>query len=121
LSVLIAEKQTRLDVLRQMTEEGEGLEKGSQAVLKGLNDPSRIKPAIAGALVANLKVDREFIPALEAALGRAMHAVVLNDEKLAPKFSKHLRRRNQDRPRSRFPIGQKICQKTHHRIFQKEH
>jgi len=80
---LIAEKQTRLDVLLQMTEEGEGLEKGSQAVLKGLNDPSRIKPAIAGALVANLKVDREFIPALEAALGRAMHAVVLNDEKLA--------------------------------------
>ena len=36
-----------LEVLRQMTEEGEGLEEGSQAVLKGLNDPERIKPAIA--------------------------------------------------------------------------
>ncbi len=66
-----------------MTEEGEGLEKGSQAVLKGLNDPDRIRPAIAGALVANLKVDREFIPALEAAFGRAMHAVVLHDTALA--------------------------------------
>jgi chromosome segregation protein len=80
---LIAEKQARLEVLRQMTEEGEGLEKGSQAVLKGLNDPDRIRPAIAGALVANLNVDREFIPALEAAFGRAMHAVVLRDTTLA--------------------------------------
>jgi chromosome segregation protein len=80
---VIAEKQARLEVLRQMTEEGEGLEKGSQAVLKGLNDPDRIKPAIAGALVANLNVDREFIPALEAAFGRAMHAVVLQKTGLA--------------------------------------
>jgi chromosome segregation protein len=80
---VIAEKQARLEVLRQMTEEGEGLEKGSQAVLKGLNDPDRIRPAIAGALVANLNVDREFIPALEAAFGRAMHAVVLHNTVLA--------------------------------------
>ena len=80
---VIAEKQARLEVLRQMTEEGEGLEKGSQAVLKGLSDPDRIRPAIAGALVANLNVDREFIPALEAAFGRAMHAVVLHDTALA--------------------------------------
>jgi len=80
---VIAEKQARLDVLRQMTEEGEGLEKGSQAVLKGLGDPERIRPALSGALVANLNVDREFIPALEAAFGRSMHAVVLNDTALA--------------------------------------
>ena len=80
---VIAEKQARLEVLRQMTEEGEGLEKGSQAVLRGLNDPDRIKPAIAGALVANLNVDREFVPALEAAFGRAMHAVVLHKTALA--------------------------------------
>jgi chromosome segregation protein len=80
---VIAEKQARLEVLHQMTEEGEGLEKGSQAVLKGLNDPDRIRPAIAGALVANLNVDREFIPALEAAFGRAMHAVVLHNTALA--------------------------------------
>jgi chromosome segregation protein len=80
---VIAEKQARLEVLRQMTEEGEGLEKGSQAVLKGLDDPDRIRPAIGGALVANLNVDQEFIPALEAAFGRAMHAVVLNDAMLA--------------------------------------
>jgi chromosome segregation protein len=80
---VLAEKQARLEVLRQMTEEGEGLERGSQAVLKGLNDPDRIKPAISGALVASLNVEREFIPALEAAFGRAMHAVVLNNTALA--------------------------------------
>src|SRR6476469_1623225 len=75
----IAEKQARLEVLRQMTEEGHGLEKGSQAVLKGLDDPERLRPAIAGALVASLNVESEFVPALEAALGRNLHAVVLRD------------------------------------------
>jgi len=88
---VIAEKQARLDVLRQMTEEGEGLEKGSQAVLKGLNDPDRIRPAIGGALVANLKVDREFVPALEAAFGRAMHAVVLDKADLAGEIFRTLK------------------------------
>ncbi|HXM33492.1 MAG TPA: chromosome segregation protein SMC [Chthoniobacterales bacterium] len=80
---LLAEKQARLEVLRQMTAEGEGLEKGSQAILKGLDDPDRIRPAIAGALVASLNVDREFVPALEAAFGRSMHAVVLQNTDLA--------------------------------------
>jgi chromosome segregation protein len=80
---LIGEKQARLEVLRQMTEEGHGLEKGSQAVLKGLDDPERIRPAIAGALVASLNVDTEFVPALEAAFGRNMHAVLLRDPALA--------------------------------------
>jgi len=77
------EKRSRLDVLRQLTEEGEGLEEGSQAVLKGLHDPERIRPALGGTLVASLNVDREFIPALEAAFGRNMHAVVLQDADLA--------------------------------------
>ncbi len=54
-----AEKQSRLEILRQLNEEGEGLAKGSQAVLKGLDDPERIRPALAGALVSDLDVDRE--------------------------------------------------------------
>ncbi|MEN3370090.1 MAG: chromosome segregation protein [Verrucomicrobiota bacterium] len=90
---LIAEKQARLEVLRQMTEEGEGLEKGSQAVLKGLDDPERIRPAIAGALVASLNVDAEFIPALEAAFGRSMHAVVLHNTDLAAEIFRSLTER----------------------------
>src|SRR5207244_3383704 len=81
-----AEKESRLEVLRQLNEEGEGLGEGSQAVLKGLHDQSRIKPALAGALVANLDVEKNFIPAIEAALGRNLQAIVLKDAQLAPEI-----------------------------------
>jgi chromosome segregation protein len=81
-----AEKESRLEVLRQLNEEGEGLGQGSQAVLKGLHDQSRIKPALAGALVANLDVEKNFIPAIEAALGRNLQAIVLKDAQLAPEI-----------------------------------
>jgi chromosome segregation protein len=81
-----AEKESRLEILRQLNEEGEGVGQGSQAVLKGLHDQSRIKPALAGALVANLDVDQNFISAIEAALGRNLQAIVLKDAQLAPEI-----------------------------------
>ena len=90
----IAEKESRLEILRQLNEEGEGLAKGSQAVLKGLDDPDRIRPAIAGALVASLDVDREYVAALEAAFGRSMHAVVLQNPELAPEILRHVASNN---------------------------
>ena len=80
------EKESRLEILRQLNEEGEGLAQGSQAVLKGLHDRSRFEPALAGALVANLDVDRDFIPAIEAALGRNLQAIVLKNAQLAPEI-----------------------------------
>lgn len=86
----IAEKQSRLEILRQLNEEGEGLAKGSQAVLRGLDDPERIRPALAGALVSSLDVDRDYIAALEAAFGRNMHAVVLQDGGLASEILRSL-------------------------------
>jgi chromosome segregation protein len=92
LERLTAEKESRLEVLRQMNEEGEGLTQGSQAVLKGLQDPDRFRPAIAGALASRLEVDREFIPAIEAAFGRTMHAVILQDAKLAAEIVATLNR-----------------------------
>ncbi len=81
-----AEKESRLEVLHQLNEEGEGLGQGSQAVLKGLHDQARIKPALAGALVANLDVEKNFVPAIEAALGRNLQAIVLKDAQLAPEI-----------------------------------
>src|SRR5204863_7238949 len=83
-----AEKESRLEVLRQLNKEGEGLGEGSQAVLKGLHSAvaGRIKPALAGALVASLDVDQNFIPAVEAALGRNLQAIVLKDAQLAPEI-----------------------------------
>jgi len=80
------EKESRLEILRQLNEEGEGLGQGSQAVLKGLHDRSRIKPALAGALVANLDVEKNFIPAIEGVLGRNLQAIVLKDAQLAPEI-----------------------------------
>jgi chromosome segregation protein len=79
----LTEKESRLQILRQLNEEGEGLAQGSQAVLKGLHDRSRIQPALAGALVSSLEIEPESIAAIEAALGRNLHAIVLKDAQLA--------------------------------------
>jgi chromosome segregation protein len=75
----LAEKQSRLEILCQLNEEGEGLAEGSQAVMKGIGDFSRFREAVTGSLVAQLDVDSKFIPAIEAALGRNLHAIVLKD------------------------------------------
>jgi chromosome segregation protein len=79
----LAEKRSRLDVLRQLTEEGEGLAEGSQAVLKGLDDPDKFRKTIAGSLVAQLDVEPKFVSAIEAALGRNLHAVILKEASVA--------------------------------------
>jgi chromosome segregation protein len=79
----LAEKESRLEVLKQLNEEGEGLAQGSQAVLKGLDDPKRFQPVVIGALVAKLDVDPKFAAAVEAALGRNLHAIVLQNADLA--------------------------------------
>ena len=78
----LAEKRSRLDVLRQLNEEGEGLAEGSQALLKGVDGSKEFRDAIAGSLVAQLDVDPKFIQAIEAALGRNLHAVILKDAKV---------------------------------------
>ena len=75
----LAEKESRLDVLKQLNEEGEGLAQGSQAVLKGLDNPTRFQPAVVGALVARLDVDPKFAAAIEVALGRNLQAIVLQN------------------------------------------
>ena len=74
----MAEKTSRLEVLRQFNQEGRGLAEGSQAVLKAMDDRLRSAP-FGGPLVSQLDVDPKFIAAIEAALGRNLHAVVLKD------------------------------------------
>ncbi len=78
----LAEKESRLEVLKQLNEEGEGLAQGSQAVLKGLDDPKRFQPAVLGALVARVEVDPKFSIAIEAALGRNLHTIVLQNSEM---------------------------------------
>lgn len=79
----LSQKSSRLEVLRQLVESGEGLEKGTQAVLKGLNDPDLIKPGIKGLLGAELKAPDEYAVAIETALSRYLQTVVVRDEELA--------------------------------------
>jgi len=89
----LTEKRSSLEILRQLNAEGEGLAQGSQAVLKGLDDPERYRAAIAGSLVAQIDVDPKFIPAIEAALGRNLHAVILKDAQSAEEILVRLTRK----------------------------
>ncbi len=79
----VAERQSRLEILQQLNDEGEGLAQGSQALLKGLDEPERILPALTGALASLIEVDEKFIAAIEVALGRNLHAIVLQSDELA--------------------------------------
>ena len=79
-----AEKESRHEVLRQLNEEGEGLAQGSQALLKSKEFE------FAGALAAQLDLSHEFVPAIEAALGRNLHALVLRDRARAAEIVSHL-------------------------------
>src|SRR2546421_3703278 len=89
----LAEKRSRLEVLRQLNEEGEGLAEGSQALLKGVDGPQEFRDAIAGSLVAQLDVDPKFIQAIEAALGRNLHAIILKDAKVVSEIIGHLKKK----------------------------
>jgi chromosome segregation protein len=70
--------------LRQLNEEGEGLAQGSQALLKSKEFE------FAGALAAELDVSHEFVPAIEAALGRNLHALILRDGARAAEIISYL-------------------------------
>lgn len=79
----LSQKSSRLDVLRQLVESGEGLEKGTQAVLRGLNDPDLIKPGLMGILGTQLKAPDEYAVAVEASLSQYLQAIIVRDEELA--------------------------------------
>jgi chromosome segregation protein len=89
---IFAEKSSRLEVLRQLVAEGEGFEKGTQAVLKGLDQPDLFQKAVRGALATFIDVDPEFVPAIEAALGRHLQTIVVADTLVAEGMIEALRR-----------------------------
>lgn len=79
----LAQHESRLQVLRQLLEAGEGFSKGAQAILKGLDRPDFYKGATMGALASLLDVEPEFVPAIEAALGNHLHTIILKDLSVA--------------------------------------
>ncbi len=79
----LAERESKLEVLKQLNEEGAGLGAGTQAVLKGLDNPQLYRAAIVGALANFIEVDKEFIPAIEAALGLHLQTIFVSDPLIA--------------------------------------
>lgn len=75
--------ESRLEVLRQLQEQGEGLDEGTQALLKGLDNPDLYHAAIKGTLAQHIQVEERMIPAIEAALGSALQAVLFKDTQVA--------------------------------------
>lgn len=75
----LSERESKLDVLRQLNADGAGFSEGTQAVLKGLDDPTFYKPAILGALAQFLEVGTAHIIPIEAALGQNLQAIVMKD------------------------------------------
>ena len=89
----VAEKESRLEILKQLNEEGEGLAQGSQALLKGSEELREFHASVAGSLVAQLDVEPKFVTAIEAALGRNLHAIVLQDGRFAADILRRLTRK----------------------------
>jgi chromosome segregation protein len=86
----LAEKESKLEVLRHLNEGGEGFSEGTQAVLRGLDNPDFFKPSILGALAQFIEVDPEYVVAVEAALGANLQAIVMKDTMVAESIIKTL-------------------------------
>ncbi len=80
---LFTNRQSRLEVLEQLIASGEGFEKGTQAVLSGLDQPDFFKSSLRGVLASHLTVKDEYSRAIEAALGSHVQAVLVKDVEMA--------------------------------------
>ncbi|MAS94308.1 MAG: chromosome segregation protein SMC [Verrucomicrobiales bacterium] len=91
LHKLHAEKRSRLEVLQQLLADGEGFAAGTQAVMKGLDNPDHFGEKIRKPLSNYIEVDSKYAEAIEAALGRTLQAVVVSDVAIAEEILTHLR------------------------------
>ena len=85
--------ESRLEVLRQLQEQGEGFEEGTQAILRGLDNPGFFRSGIVGALPDQIQVEPRFIPAIEAALGSGLQTIIFKDIGVAEMALQELSRR----------------------------
>jgi len=73
-----------------LNEEGAGLGVGTQAVLKGLDNPQLYRAAIIGALANFIEVSSENIAAVEAALGQNLQAILVKDRSVGESIAVYL-------------------------------
>ncbi len=79
----LAQRSARFDAVRQLVESGEGFEKGTQNVLKGLGQPDTFKPGIHGVLASFIEAENSCARAIETALGNHLQAVLVQDQAVA--------------------------------------
>ncbi|PWU06277.1 MAG: chromosome segregation protein SMC [Verrucomicrobia bacterium] len=79
----LAELESRFKVLSELHASGEGFDEGTQAVLRGLDQPDFFKPAILGALASLIEVVPEHIRAIESVLGSALETILIKDVSFA--------------------------------------
>jgi len=80
----LAEKDSRLEVLKALLVDGQGLSKGTQSVLDKLKNDT-IDPKSFGLLSSFIDVDIDYIPAIEAALGHHLQSILVSNETIAEK------------------------------------
>lgn len=86
----VTQKRSRLEVLVQLLQKGEGLEQGTQQVLKGLDNPEVFSTGVRGILASAIEVEPQFITAIEAALREHLQAVLMTESELATQVIERL-------------------------------
>ncbi len=70
--------RSRLEVVQKWVEQGEGFEKGTQSLIKGLDDPETYKNSVRGVLGTLIHVsDDKYMAAVEAALREHLQTVLV--------------------------------------------
>jgi chromosome segregation protein len=80
---VLAQRSARLDAVKQLVASGEGFAKGTQNLLKGLDQPAEFKPSIEGVLASFIQADDSAARAIEAALGAKLQTVLVSDSTVA--------------------------------------
>lgn len=75
----LAKVSSRIEVLKQLMDEGQGLEEGTQAVLQGLVDETSSRSGVHGVIGQYLEAEDEVAAAVEAVLGLQLQTVLVSD------------------------------------------
>ena len=85
--------ESRVEVLRQLQEQGEGFDEGTQAVLRGLDNPTFSNPPFTAHWRTKSRSSLAYIPAVEATLAARLQAIIFKDSGVAELALQDLSRR----------------------------
>jgi chromosome segregation protein len=105
----LAEKSSRLEVLRQLEAAYEGYSEGAQAVIRKLSDAGSAQAGelsrMVGTLASLIDVDPKFALAIEAALGTALEVIIVRNQHDAMELLQQLRQENLGRASFALPFS----------------